>query len=350
MVNRMSNTQISIIIPVYNSADTLKKCLDSIYEDGSCTFQLILVDDGSTDGSIDLLDSSRFELYRHEKNMGVAMARNTGIKYAKSDILLFLDSDIIISPGTLLQITEFFKDEEKQVLVGNYSMETPIETIWSQYKHFWIHWSYRSLPDQIPFIFTSFTAMRRIHLSGNNLFISEFSPLEDFELGYELSLANIPIHFSNHIQVTHIKIYTFFKFIKNEFLKSLASIKLFHNKRIFSSFIKEKRIGNINWVNGISPFLAIMSLVLLFQKQSYFWATGLVCFVALFFINRSFFRMIKEKKGVCYTFISSVIFIFDNLLFFMGVLWGVFLFSGMTLKNLIFPINSDRRIIKQVGA
>lgn len=88
---------ISIIIPVYNIAPYLDKCLQSVVNQTYIDWECILVDDGSTDGSSEICDvwgkkDSRFVVC-HQENGGVSKARNCGIRKAKGEYIVFIDSD-----------------------------------------------------------------------------------------------------------------------------------------------------------------------------------------------------------------------------------------------------------------
>ena len=95
----------TVIVPVYNVKSFLKKCVDSILAQTLSDFELLLVDDGSTDGSGDLCDQLALEDSRirviHQENQGLGGARNTGIAAAQGDWLLLVDSDDWIEPQTL---------------------------------------------------------------------------------------------------------------------------------------------------------------------------------------------------------------------------------------------------------
>ena len=104
------NPKISVIIPVYNSENYLKECLDSLLKQTFKEIEIICVDDGSTDNSLSILEKyakkdNRIIILK-QKNQGAGVARNYGMKIAKGEYLLFLDSD------------DFFKKEMIQVLVN----------------------------------------------------------------------------------------------------------------------------------------------------------------------------------------------------------------------------------------
>lgn len=95
----------SIVVPVYNVEDYIEKCVSSILAQTEPDFELLLIDDGSTDNSAALCDSlaksdARIKVI-HQKNQGLGGARNTGINTAQGDWLLLIDSDDWIEPETL---------------------------------------------------------------------------------------------------------------------------------------------------------------------------------------------------------------------------------------------------------
>lgn len=105
----MEYDMFSIIIPIYNTASYIKRCVDSILQQEYRDFEVILVDDGSTDGSAEICDrlaqrDSRI-LVIHKQNEGVAAARRTGVLAAKGDYTLFVDSDDWISDDILLVLS-----------------------------------------------------------------------------------------------------------------------------------------------------------------------------------------------------------------------------------------------------
>ena len=99
------NSLISVIIPVYNTKQYLGQCLDSLIKQTYRNLQIIIVDDGSTDGSGAICDEFAVRDGRitvvHQKNGGVSSARNTGLEIATGDWLFFLDSDDLLPTVSL---------------------------------------------------------------------------------------------------------------------------------------------------------------------------------------------------------------------------------------------------------
>lgn len=93
----------SVIIPVYNAENYISRCLQSLISQTMTNYEVIIVDDGSIDRSIEICRKyqSKFRscnIISHSKNMGASIARNSGIKYAAGDYIVFLDSDDTLSP------------------------------------------------------------------------------------------------------------------------------------------------------------------------------------------------------------------------------------------------------------
>lgn len=100
------NHTSSVVIPTYNRAETLPRAIDSVLEQTHDSFELIVVDDGSTDHTPELLDEyddPRLTVERLNKNRGAAGARNVGIRRAEGDYISFLDSDDEWHPEMLEQ-------------------------------------------------------------------------------------------------------------------------------------------------------------------------------------------------------------------------------------------------------
>ena len=96
----MKNNLISIIVPIYNSENYIKKCLDSILAQTYSNLEVILIDDGSTDNSYNICKDYQKKDNRivllQQKNAGVSRARNHGLEVAKGEYIGFVDSDDLL--------------------------------------------------------------------------------------------------------------------------------------------------------------------------------------------------------------------------------------------------------------
>jgi glycosyltransferase involved in cell wall biosynthesis len=95
--------QISIIIPLFNKRTTIERALRSVISQENVDFEIIVVDDGSTDGSIGNIPNELIACFRlfQQNNSGVSSARNTGVSMSRAPLIVFLDADDEFLPGAL---------------------------------------------------------------------------------------------------------------------------------------------------------------------------------------------------------------------------------------------------------
>lgn len=108
----MRSPIVSVVIPVFNRRDTLRRAVSSVRLQSFADYELIVVDDGSTEPVADVIaDQPRARLLRHEANCGAAAARNTGAKEAKAEYIAFLDSDDTWHPEKLAHQVAFMRSK-----------------------------------------------------------------------------------------------------------------------------------------------------------------------------------------------------------------------------------------------
>ncbi|MBI4262149.1 glycosyltransferase family 2 protein [Candidatus Uhrbacteria bacterium] len=111
----MSIPVISIVIPTYNHREALPRCLASIAAQTFQDFEVIIVDDGSTDGTAEAVRNFQFpipnsQFLRFEKNRGAPAARNTGLRAAKGEYILFCDADVVMRPDMLKRMMQALRE------------------------------------------------------------------------------------------------------------------------------------------------------------------------------------------------------------------------------------------------
>ena len=150
--------KLSIIVPIYNVAPYLRKCVDSLLTQDISDYEIILVDDGSTDNSGAIADelvdafrlsplASRLEMrVIHQANVGLSAARNTGIKAAQGDYILFVDSDDYLQPNTLGTLLEQAERDNLDVLRFRYQNVKESGEAFAPYKDMTNYNNYSALP------------------------------------------------------------------------------------------------------------------------------------------------------------------------------------------------------------
>ena len=120
----MMDELISVIVPIYNTEKYLVECVESIRKQTYSNIEIILVDDGSTDASIEICDEfaekdSRVRVF-HKENEGVAVARNFGIQQSNGQYVVIVDSDDIAVDKMIEVLYTQIKENDADIAVGNY--------------------------------------------------------------------------------------------------------------------------------------------------------------------------------------------------------------------------------------
>ena len=150
--------KLSIIVPIYNVAPYLRKCVDSLLAQDISDYEIILVDDGSTDDSGTIADelvhafslsplASRLQLrVIHQSNAGLSAARNTGIAVAQGDYILFVDSDDYLQPNVLGTLMEQVGRDNLDVLRFRYQNVRESGEAFAPYKDMTNYNDYSPIP------------------------------------------------------------------------------------------------------------------------------------------------------------------------------------------------------------
>lgn len=117
----MDNPTISVIMPVYNAKKYIKETVDSILQQTFTDFELILIDDCGTDGSMEIINSysdGRIKVFHNEKNMGIAYSRNRALKESRGNYIAIMDDDDVAYRSRFEKQVEFLKKNESIDIVG----------------------------------------------------------------------------------------------------------------------------------------------------------------------------------------------------------------------------------------
>lgn len=123
----MEQSKISVIIPTYNTAEWITRCVNSILKQSYADLEIIIVDDGSTDNSLDIIEKLRRHDHRiillKSEHQGAAAARNLGIESATGDFLSFIDSDDWIDKDMYLILLGLIEDYQADVAYCDWMYE-----------------------------------------------------------------------------------------------------------------------------------------------------------------------------------------------------------------------------------
>jgi len=284
--------RVSVIIPVYNAISSLDKCLDALEKSRLADFELIVVDDHSTDGSEKIAQERSANFVRLDKNCGAATARNCGAKLARSELLFFLDADVLVEPDTLDKIMQVFAlDPDAAATFCSYQNDTPAKGFASQYKNLLHHYTHQVSGREAATFCGGYGAIRRnvfLQLGG---FDERYRAMEDVELGYRLHQAGHRILLSSAIQLTHTKHYTLASLVwADVFQRAIPWTKIMLQHRIFH---RDLNLRTNNLASMVT--VSLMFLAPLLHGSALAAEAGLLLiFIAL---NRHFLAFLRRSRG-----------------------------------------------------
>ena len=124
--------RFSIVVPVFNGEHYLHDCLESVASQTSCNYELIIVDDGSTDNSSSIADAYVAEHDKayvlHGPNQGLLLARRKGLSHCRGEYVIFLDSDDAIAPNALHRISETIDATGADIVSFRFSRNASMST------------------------------------------------------------------------------------------------------------------------------------------------------------------------------------------------------------------------------
>jgi len=113
--------KVSIIIPVYNEVESIKLCiadLKMVMESLAYEYEIIVVDDGSSDQTVDAIQEASVQILKHPQNQGYGAALKTGIKYATGEIIAITDADGTYAASNLPRLLDLLVREQYDMVVG----------------------------------------------------------------------------------------------------------------------------------------------------------------------------------------------------------------------------------------
>ena len=316
-----TNPYITIIIPVYNGAVFLHKCLDAISKSNYRSFEIIAVDDCSTDDSADICRSYGARVLSTSRQSGPGAARNMAAESANGKILFFVDADVVVKPETFGLVADRFQNRpEISALFGSYDDEPAEPNFLSQYKNLQHHFVHQNSRSDASTFWAGLGAIRRdVFLEFNGFDCKKFGApmIEDIDLGFRLRKAGHYILLDPSIQAKHLKKWEVMNHLRTEILCRALP---------WSRLILEEE-GMINDMNlktqdRLSAVLLALSLLLL---PLTIWKPPLLllivaCLAAIVFLNREILVFYARKRGflfalmtlpwqLLYFFYSGVVFV-----------------------------------------
>ena len=129
-----ANIRVSVVICVYNIESVIKQTLESVYRSTFSDFEVVVVDDASTDKTVSICGEFPVKLVQQKRNKGPSHSRNVGIEHSTGDIIMLLDSDVTIESDLLERMLAYLDKDENLSGVATISSERSLSpSFYSRY-------------------------------------------------------------------------------------------------------------------------------------------------------------------------------------------------------------------------
>jgi hypothetical protein len=309
--------RLSIIIPAYNSARTIEECLSSVRACAYTDYELIVIDDGSNDNTPARARKYADLLVSYGVHKGRNYARRQGMRAASGEIIVNIDSDVLIKADTLSKIAEFFQAHpQADALTGRLGVYNRFPGLFSQYKNLYMHCIFGMLPERATYLYGSIFALRAglAHEPDAAMHIGE-----DTEFGQHLFAAGKTIMLMKDLEVEHLKSYSARSFFLNDFFVP------FHWSRVWLRYGGIKALGRVGtgfahaprWqlaAVAMAPLLAVIAL-----KSP---LSALLLCAMWIFLNRRLFTCMRAHRGLSFMFVAVPLTLLDQCVMAAGVASG----------------------------
>jgi len=313
--------RLSVIIPAYNSEKTISICLDSIYCSSYLPEEVIVVDDASSDNTVDIVKKYPCRLLKNKKNKGQSASRNKGAKISKGNLLLFIDSDIEIKKDSIKQaVNSLMKNTDICGVVGTYDKYNRYDNLLSQYKHFYMVFLYLSSEMHINWTDTAFLLIKKkdyLAVGGLDESIKE-SVNEDYKLGIILTQDNRKILLDKQVKIAHHRHLDLKKFTQMEYLRGRNGM-IINLTNIFFRKLKDKALAKTFKISlALTPLIYLFFLLSLFIARSWPAIILIILVLTYLLINIRFLSFLSKEKSLFFVISSFFIIFFDMTISLIG--------------------------------
>ena len=317
--------KLSIILPVYNGEKYLLQAVESIRKNTFRDYELILIDDGSTDSTPKLIKKINPDLHlTNPENFGHPYSRNIGSDHAKGEILYFTDVDVELYSDTLEKVYRHFKNNNTNCVIGLYSLPSVKNNLCTIYKNAWISFSYLDSANKVNWFFTAVGAIRKNVWKKSRNFQNYKLKTggSDITFGFDLSEKGINIIMDNTLIVNHLKKYSFSFLLKNDFNRSFGYSSIaFKEKRILSK-VHKRGFANISrsFITGCIFSLLILITFLLSCFNSRLSFIGIFLLICYITNNIKFYTFLKKHYNLKTVTKCAFVMFIDHLTCMAGVI------------------------------
>jgi GT2 family glycosyltransferase len=314
-------TGMSLIVPAHNAVATLRACLEGLERSDvdRSLWELIVVDDASDDATVAIArDFTELIIATGAVPRGPAYARNRGADAASREILVFVDSDVVVHPDTLRRMIERLQSDSSLAAVfGSYDDNPAEPSRISRYRNLLHHYAHHKNAGKVPTFWAGCGAVRSSAFAAIDGFDEQRYPrpqIEDIELGYRLRQRG-DILLDPSIQGTHHKRWTLGSIVRTDLLdRAIPWTELLLATGPVSRS-STPSLGMRELMGTATAGLAVVAVVLaVFGGGIRVLAVAAVLAFATVSINAPFYGFLRKRGGVSLALVAVPLHFFYQLL------------------------------------
>lgn len=309
----MAKRKVSVIVITYNSKDDLKECLRSLDGQDYSEMEIVVVNDASTDGTKELLEDfmrtagSDITVVTNSTNLGVAGARNAGIRHAKGDVIAFTDSDCIADHDWVSEIVRSY-ESNNVAAVGGKILDARVDGIWSLTNKG--HDYVASREGYVPFI-------KGCNMSFDGDILREYMFNDEIKYGYEelllcdyLTDKGHKIYYNPRAVVHHKHRTNVRSLLKQKYLRGMSSVWYLRKRNMF--FVYRRH------------FILLLVLILLtFVSINKMFIYPAIVLFSIFSLSLLYEEILFNEKNIMEMIVTFPFLVFIEFVHFAGACSGV---------------------------
>lgn len=289
---------ISVIIPARNAEATIGACLAAAFASSYEPFEVIVVDDGSEDRSVEIIETFPCKLLRLATHSGASRARNLGVAYSNGDALFFTDADCLLQEGTLSIAGQTLAAAGPDAVVGGTYTRVPHDRgFFSVFQSVFVNHFETKRAERPDYVATHAMAMEATLFRRTAGFGEDVLPiLEDVEFSHRLRSAGVRLVINPDLQVKHIFNFSLLGSLRNALRKSLywTTYSLGRGDLFADSGTASAELKVNAGAHGVSALLLCLALVT--GQRLFLWLLPGVLGVNLL-VNRRFLNALWRAGG-----------------------------------------------------
>lgn len=298
--------RFSVVIPVYNGAAFLRRCLATLTASHFRDFEILVVDDGSSDDSREVAESYGAQVVVLEQRGGPARARNHGARRARGEYLVFFDADVCVHADTLALLDAHFRAvPDAAAVIGSYDDAPADRSFVSQFRNLLHHFVHQRSRKEAWTFWAGCGAIRRELFLARGGFDERYTRpcIEDIELGARLAMAGERIDLDPAIQVTHLKRWTLGSMVRTDlFDRAVPWLVLMLRTRRMPPDLNVTHVHRLSvalvWLLLLGLIVLLAALVALSKAAMAAALSMILPIVAvLLALNLDLYRYLARKRG-----------------------------------------------------